>query len=563
MQNLANDIESLAAQFAPTIRPKRLKMAYSPRLRKILGQLAERHMEGMALYLPLPMADQFHASKAKWRIGDGSNRASKTMSGAAEANRAWCGVDPYDKYPPENGNSLVVGLDLDHIAMMWRKSYDPGAFKIIRDEHTKQWRAVRPDPNNPRNLDPYDLAYSERWRDSPPLLPHRLIKQIAWEDRAKGIPRYVTFVSNWKALFRSSDGKPPQGDAYNLVWLDEEMVNDAFYYEAVRGLTGLSPTLKYTPRGIWTATAQASNHELLELREKSDKGEGNVEAFTFLIEDNPYISTAERLAFIESLPEEERQVRIEGRYAMLGRRVYPMFEPMGIHTCEPFDIPEHWARYVFIDPGRRHCGTLFAAVDPDEEHVWFYDGFDLQNADAAAWAVQVKDRERGHRYEAMVIDQQMGRETLIGVLSGPNVAKQYWSAIEAVNCRPRLIGPLQGFMPGSNDIRAREEALIRWMRPRVDGPFQGTPILQVFRGKLPLLEKQVNHACYEAKKIDKRMKLQEDLLVCLEYGAAYNPAYRAPKPVEDVPSNPAFASFQAKQARNKERSESGVYVNVY
>ncbi len=563
LQTLATDIESLAAQFAPTIRPKPLKMAYSPRFRRLLGKLAERHMEGLALYLPLPLAEQFHQSKTKWRICDGSNRSSKTMSGAIEATRAWCGVDPFDKYPKENGNSLVVGLDLDHIAMMWRKCYEPGAFKIIRDEQTKQWRAVRPNPANLRELDPYDLAYSERWRDAPPIVSHRLIQSIAWEDRSKGIPRYVTFHRNWKSLFRSSDGKPPQGDAYNFVWLDEEMANVDFYYEAVRGLTGLSPKLKHTPRGIWTATAQASNHELLELREKSDKGEGSVSAFTFLIEDNPYVPLDERMAFIDALPEEERQVRIEGRYAMLGRRVYPMFEPMGIHTCEPFEIPENWARYVFTDPGVRHCGSLFAAVDPDEKHVWFYDGFDLQHADAAGWAIQVKDREHGRHFEAMVFDQQMGRETLIGVLSGPNVAKQYWSALEGVKCKPRLIGPLQGFMPGSNDIRAREEALIRWMRPRGSGVFQGTSILQLFRGILPLLEKQIKHACYEAKKVDKRMKLQEDLLVCLEYAAAYNPAYRSPRPVEDVPVNPAYAAFQAKTSGKSRRGANGVCVNVY
>jgi hypothetical protein len=560
MVSMLDDLASLGSALAKTQQQKAWgsKAARANAARHIIRRLLSLRAEGLAMYLPMPLGQQFHACHAKWRLADGSNRSGKTMTTAVEAARAWCGCDPYNKYPPKSGNSLVVSLDNDHLSMLWRKCAEPGAFKIIPDEHTKLWRAVRPDPNNPTQIDPYDEAYREKWRDAPPLIPPRMIAgEPAWDEKKRGIPRVVKFTTGWKALFRSSEGKPPQGDHYNLVMFDEEMENTNFYYEAVRGLVSTGEAPQHAPKGIWSATAQVANYELAELRDKAEHGSEHVKLFKFLLDNNPYIPREEKQAFLESLSEDERRTRYYGIPALVGRKIYSTYEPMGLHGCDPFEIPPAWTRYVIIDPGRQHCGTLFVAIDPDQRHAWLYDGFDLRNGDATLWAAEVTRRQTEHRFEAFIIDQQMGKEHPPG--AGLNVAQQYFAALTEAGIEPRVLGPLGGFFPGSNDVLAREEALLGWMQIRGSGPFSGSPRLQVMRGRAPAeLDKQIRMAHYDLKKPDKRVHENEDLLVCLEYAAAYNPTYREPEPIpvdrEPTPAELLKAKRRRQQQRGTNRS---------
>jgi hypothetical protein len=509
-------------------------------------------MEGIRLYRPLPHLEPFHASPAKWRVLDGSNRSSKTMSGAAEAVRAWLGCDPYDKYVPRNGNALVVGMKLEQVAMIWHKCAHPGASKIIRDEETRMWRSVRPDPAQPDRLDPYDEAYREKWKDAPPLIPPRMIAgRIAWEERAKGIPSFVRFKTGWKVHFNSSNSKPPQGDHYTFCWVDEEMINAAFLDEMKRGLTGLDEIPKHRPRAIWSATAQTTNPELLEMREQADQGSEYVHAFQALIKDNPYVPEDEKRAFHDSLSEDDRRVRYYGEYAMAGRRCYPTFDPQGIHGFDPREIPSHWCRYVGLDPGSQHCGTIFMAVDPNEQHAWIYDGFDLRNADATTWGQRIAARPE--QFEAFVIDARAGKQKTMG-LEASNVASAYWGALRAADVKPRQMGPMQGFFPGSEDVAGRQEALRGWMAVRPHGPHAGTPRLKVARGCLPDLEKQIRRAHMDPKQPDKRAKpawdkFHEDMLVCVEYLAAFNPRYFEPAKPEEEQGDDTWQRFQEAQRR--------------
>lgn len=529
-------------------------------VRRDVRRLIKRRMEGLVLYQELPACRAFHESNHKWRVLDGSNRAGKTLGAAAEAVRSWLGADPYKKYIPKNGKGLVIGLDGDHIAQMWNKCANEGAFKIIPDEHTGLYRAVRASAVDHTVLDPYDDAHREKWRDSPPLIPPRMIQgNIAWDDKAKGIPRLVKFVNGWQVLFRSSEGKSPQGEHYNMGWIDEQISNEQFYLELVRGLVSLGESHAQRPKGFWSATPQTSNMQLYELRERADTGTGDVAAFQLLIEDNPYIPPEEKLEFYNSLSDDERKVRFHGIYAVVLRRIYDRYDANGMHGVEPFEIPDDWARYVVLDPGKRHCGTLFIAVDPEERHMWVYDGFDHQQGDADSWAAEVAERQGPSRFEAMVIDQQMGRQHPPG--AGLNVAEQYMAALKRAGCTPRMPGDLAGFVPGTNDVDAREKTLLGMMTPRSFGPFTGEPILKVFRGVLPQLDKQIKRAQIDPK-TGKRQKLPEDLLVCLEYISAYNPTY-APPERRDVGNEYAiWKAFQRKRGRQSSSSPVSIGAGI-
>jgi hypothetical protein len=523
----------------------------TPRAKKILAKISQLRAEGLALYNALPTAERFHECRKKWRIIDGSNRSGKTFTACAECSRAWCGCDPYDKYPRNGGNAIVVGRDGDHLAMLWQKYSEEGAFFIIRDEHTNLWRAVRPHPGDPTRLDDYDQAYSEKWKPAPPLIPRRLIigGEPAYEDRGKGIPRLLRMKTGWTILWRSSLGKSPQGSHLNLAHFDEHLNDESFYHEAVRGLVAINEPPKWIPRGIWSATPEDLNPQLLDLREAADNGSETVDAFSLFISDNPYIPQEERQIFHDSLPPELRAVKFYGEYATVGRRIYRTYDPAGIHGCEPFEIdPTKFTRFAVLDPGTQHCGTLFYAVDPNEQHTYIYDGFDVRGMDAKAWAQQVKSRENGMKFEAFVIDQRMGRQHSPG--SPENVAEQYWRALQDADALPRTAGPMAGFLKGSDDIRGREEALLSMMAIRGAGPFAGSTQLQVMRGVLPELDKQIKRAQMSLKDPNKRIKLDEDLLVCAEYMAASRPYYREPEPAAPQFSRlDAYDSYQRKKSR--------------
>ena len=526
-------------------------------MQSYLKKLYQYKMEGIRLARSLPHLEPFHACFKKWRTVNGGNRSSKTFSCALETCRAWCSCDPYDKYVPHKGNSLVIAQELDDVARLWRTCETEGQFKIIRDEKDGLWRAVRPDFQNPLILDAYDAAYKEKWKDAPPLLPPRMIEDIAWEDKAKRIPRFVRFTTGWLAQFRSSLGEPQQGDHYHHGWIDEQLSNDLFYSELNRGLVGINEPPHQLPKGIWSATSQSTNLQLFELHEAALKGAGYVESFHTTIYQNPFIPDDEKRLYAESLDEDEKAVRIEGVFAIATRRIYGEYSPMGVHGCEPFDIPENWCRYVILDPGHDRTGTLFIAIDPDEKHVWVYDGFEARQTDAAGWAQRIATRQGTTKFEAFVIDQQAGRQNSFG--AGKSVAKQYFEALKEAGVEPNTRGPLDGFYPGSNLLEARTESLLGWLEIRQTGPYAGTPKLKVFRGAVPQLDQQLHRAHTNPKKPNKRQqhknnaKYLEDVLVCLEYAAAFDPPYREPAKAK-IKKRTIFDVFQERRSKKRRRA---------
>lgn len=529
---LAGGIPQEQARTAPPRETCKAVLAQeAARLAKKLERLST---EALRLARPLPHVESFHESRKQVRILSGSNQSSKTFHEELEIGRALAGCDPWGKYPKTNGRAIFVGYDSDHLANpLYLKLFEQGEFKIIRDEQTRKWRAVRPDPKNPRQLDPYDKAYEEQWKDAPPLIPPRMVANVAWEVASKKIPRYITLTNGWKTLWRSSNSRPPRGQQVHLVALDEDLRNtNGWVNEMIPRL------VKHGGRLIWAATAQEGGPELDELMRKAEQGSQHIGFWRLLLEDNPFISGEQREFMLEGLTtEEDIAVRYYGETLFSQRRVYRDYSPNGMHGCEPFPIPMHkWARYVVLDPGRQHCGTIFLAVDPDERHVWVYDAIDLRHSNAERWAHEVRIRQHGMKFDAIICDQQMGKQTHIGRSQVNSVARQYWDALMAAGVQVRRMGPeprLCGFFPSANDVGAREEALLAWMSPRdTASPFAGTPKLQVMRGMSPELDRQIRLAQADTTKHqDKRMPMQEDLLVCLEYAAAFNPNYHKPEPI--------------------------------
>ena len=502
--------------------------------------IAERLSEGLRMIQPTPLQERFLASKAKQRVGQGGNRSGKSESLAIEVARAVTNQDPHNKFPKQ-GEGLIVALDWQpHIAEMWRKLTREGEFQMIPDEHTGRLRTVRPDPDDPTRLDPYDDAYREKWKDGAPLIPSRMIVRVNMESISPPTPRWAKFSTGWEFDFRSSRGAPVHGKHYNFVGFDEQLLNEQFYYEAMRGLVAINEPPEHTPRFCWTATAQVTNPQYFELCERSEMGDPNVDSFLFLVKDFPFITAAEKKAFHDSLPEDERATRYHGIQALAAQRIYPSFDTAGPHGCEPFEIPPDWCRVAAVDPGRSYCATILAAIPPDQTHTYIYDGFVLRNKGAIAWAAEMAQRQRGVRFESIVIDQRAGEQHGMGSEDNEGVAHKYWDALMTAGVQPKQQGSIHkwgGFFPGTTDVRAREEALKTWMVIRSAGPGAGSAKLQVFRGTIPELEKQMRYACMDRDDPTKRQKRKsrpDDLLAALEYLAHFDPGYHIPESL--VPS---------------------------
>jgi hypothetical protein len=510
-------------------------------LRRVLAERARRKMEALNLYEPLPEQERFHASKCRQRLARGGNRSGKTLCAAVEVARAVTGKDPTRKYPLTDGRAFLVGKDLDHIGqVMWRKLGRPGAFKIIRDEDTGDWRAFRP-------WEPADEARSEEAKPAPPLIPKRLVKAVAWENKAKGIPKKVLLTNGWEINFYSSEGKPPQGSDIDLWWFDEEIVDPEWHPEMV------ARVLDRRGRGLWSATPQAGTEKLLELHDiaeqERDWEKPSVEEFVILLADNPHIGEQEKKDFAATLNEDEQRVRIAGEFLISSFKVYPEYSDI-VHGVDPFDIPADWTRYAAIDPGRQVCAVLFAAVPPPEagEFVYLYDELYIQNCDAEQFGQRMRDKTQGQNMELFIIDSHMSRVTEMG--SGRTVEEQYSQKLRKYRVTCRRTG--HGFLWGSDDVAGGLEAFRSLLRVREDG----TPKLRVFVSRMPNFRWEIKH--YRFKRLNNVItdkpeeKGRVHLMADARYLAMARPRY-VKRTGGKSPLEGAIKAFRDKQERLKKQ----------
>lgn len=469
------------------------------------------------LYRPLPQAEDFHNSTAKWRIVVGSNRSGKTLCAAVELARAVLGADPYGKYRQSYGTAFIIGLDTEHLGMLWRKLYLPGAFKVIYDSIEEKWRPLRWIGETYVEIDPRDLDMRSLWQDAPPLIPHDAIDRCSWIDKSRYIPRTVSLVNGWRIVFVSSRGLVKQGEHYDFVWIDEQISNPQFFYEAARGLCDIDPSQK--AYGVWTATGQKQNPILWELVEQS-KEDSEIKVFIHSINGNPFVTKEERERFSKMLPDIERRVRIEGRFAIESWLIYPEFN-RDDHVTTEINIPQSWTRYMVLDPGSTCCATLFAAVDP-YENIYVYRELTQHNSSAVSWASAIRAFPDINDMEAWIIDTRAGRSRTIG--ADVTVAMQYFAAASQFDIRPRVIGSMNGFIPACDNPDVRREILKQYL---INTSRKNPPCLKILTSCTQLI-RQLRLAQFSQKSPGKRITGEFDLLDTLEYLVAYKPRHVSP-----------------------------------
>lgn len=537
---------------------------------KLIHEIALRKMQALRLYEPLPIQREFHDCNAKVRILRGSNRAGKTIVAAVETARIVLGQHP--GFPKKDGRCYIVGKDEKHLGeVIYRKLFRPGAFKMIRDEVTGEWRAFRP-------WLPADAARKNQARPALPLIPQREVASVSWNKKVSSIPEKVVLRNGWELDFFSSLAKPPRGSDLDFVWLDEEIVDSDWVPEMLARLIDRQGRL------IWGATPQSGSDRLWEQhliceeqmedwRQRNFTGpEPSHREFLVLIADNPHFTEQEKKEHADSFSPEEQLVRVGGEFAISAAKIYPEFN-LNTHSVPYFDIPMEWTRFAVIDPGRQICAVLFAAVPPEDsdfptgrttasgedeimptrgwDWVFLYDELYIPNCDADQFGERMERKCKGQDFEAFIIDAHGSRGHEAG--SGKTVEQQYREQLKSRGVKSRITG--HGFIAGSDDVIGRIEAFRGWLKVRKNG-FPKVLIVDV-KNRLPNFKYEIERWRYKKTKDgitdQPESRGRVHLMATTGYLAHYDPKYTEPQRAAARVGG-AYAAFLARRARDRRKS---------
>ena len=500
----------------------------------------------MKLYKPNPNQVPIHQSRCSEILVIGGNRSGKSLCTFVEDARAVTGQDPYGKYPEKDGILVIVGKDWRHIGMVvYPMLFKAGAFKIIKDLHTKEWRA-------------YDhVADADRKSESkpaPPLIPPRMVASTSWVLKSANYIQKCTLHNGWEIFFFSSEGDPVQGFQATRCHVDEDLNSEAWIPEMQARLADRKGVF------CWSAMPHSANNALLGLKERADAAEElgienpTIKQFKLRFLDNPAIDDEEKRKSLErwsAVGEDVLRMRAEGDFITDSVLVYPNFD-MRIHGMDRSELPEgqiprNWTRYAVIDPGHTVTAVLFAAVPPDEKYVLVYDQLYLRQCNASIFGEKFASKAAGQHFHAFLIDAHGGRLRDIG--SGRLPIEQYTEQLVMRKIRSQTTGA--SFLAGCDDILARTEAtrVALHIRP------SGSPQLRVLRNSVPDLErelkryrKKVNYIAGTAIVTDMpNTRGEVHLCQTLEYLCAYRPRYHAPPIAPE--SEPWWVKWQSERRK--------------
>ena len=535
----------------PAISPlpsvKRLGTFQRDELKEMQAELANRRIEALKLYRPTQQQEEVHKCRASEILVLGGNRSGKSLCTFVEDARAVCGKDPHGKYPEKDGVLVVVGKDWKHIGLtVYPLLFMAGAFKMIRDESTGEWRAYNPATDSHREKDA---------KPAPPLIPPRLVKKKSWILKSARYIQSCELTNGWQIYFFSSEGEAPQGFKASRVHIDEDVNNgDAWVPEMQARLSDLKGVF------TWSAMPHSKNDALLGLSERADKlAEEGVEnpsivRFQLRFLDNPHIDDQEKQKRIEgwaALGEDVLRMRSEGEFISDSILCYPTFA-MHVHGYDRSElaqnvVPEDWTRYAVIDPGHAVTSVLFGAVPPDESMLLVYDQLYIRNCNAIIFGEKMAQKCRGQSFYAFLIDMHGGRIREIG--SGRLPVELYTEQLKAHGVASETTG--HSFLAGCDDVQARMAAVQNYLHIRP----QGTPTLRVLRQSCPDLER-------ELKRYKKKTQLVGGTYIvtdvpntrgevhacqCLEYLCAYRPRYH--KPRKEAGVDPWYVEWMRKREK--------------
>lgn len=514
----------------------------------------------MKMYTPSSIQEEMHKSTASEVLVIGGNRSGKSLSTFMEDARAATGQDPYKKYPEENGNLCIIGRDWKHIGMVvYPMLFKAGAFKIIKDLDTDQWRSYNPSLDGDRSDDA---------KPAPPMIPQRFIKKISWLLKSSSYIQSCELHNGWTIYFFSSEGDPPQGFQADRVHIDEDIANEQWLPEMQARLADRKGVL------AWSAMPHSKNDALLGLSERADTAvetgdtTRDIEKFVLRFLDNPHIDEEEKRKNVErwsALGNDVLRMRSEGEFVTDSILVFPTFS-MSVHGYDRAalpqnQVPDDWCRYVAIDPGHSTCAALFGAVPPDGDTLLIYDEMYIRQCTAQMFGEMFAYKTENQQFHAFFLDMHGGRIREIG--SGRLPAEIYAEQLRQRDISSRISG--HSFIAGSDDVQGRIAETQRYLYVRGE---TGTPQLRVLRGACPNLERELKRYKKKTQYIAGAMQVTDQpntkgdchAAQCMEYLCAARPRYHTP--IVETAEEEHWLVKHYQRLRKERRQETKNYINL-
>ncbi len=541
------------------------------RLREHAAERARRTKEALRLYEPTGIQELFHQSNASERLVIGGSRSGKSLSCYTELARAATGQDPYKKYRTDRPLTiwLIVYEESNIGRTAYRLLFRPGAFQIIRDRKTNQWRSWRP-------WEPDDKARENETKLSGPLIPRRFAPQTAfqWIKKKAKVFRKVELaypedhpMHGTEIYAFSSASEVPMGDPVDLIMIDEDIQYPDHYPELQARLSDRKGRI------IWSAKPKTKNNAMIALSARCQQQKHlespDAAEFRLVYSENPYMDRDEVRKRLRNWTEAERRVHDLGEFSLDLQLLYPEYDP-DLHntpwlgdTQTGVDIalsdgrvPADWTRYMVVDPGFAVCGVLFLAVPPPifGECVVAYDELYLAQCTPQKFAQAVAMKTAEQHFYAFIIDDHGSRQR--SAATGRTVKQHYMEELALRGVRSETTG--HGFIRGSDDVEGRTMAVRRWLSPGEGG----VPKFRVVRGRCPNLEREFRmcrRRILHEQARDQRVDRDHHLLDCAEYAAAYGVRFRRTLR-EDQHIPQVVLEFREWMAAERRGKQEGIYL---
>jgi hypothetical protein len=509
------------------------------------------------MYQPTPVQAEMHKCTASEIVVLGGNRSGKSLSTFIEDARAVTGQDPHNKYPDRDGILVIIGKDWKHIGMVvYPMLFRAGAFKIIRDSQTAEWRAYNPATDSDRKKEA---------KPAPPMIPPRFIKKTSWILKSAQYIQSCELTTGWMIYFFSSEGDPVQGFQANRCHFDEDVSSDAWLPEMQARLADRKGVL------CWSAMPHSRNDSLASLSERAEEAanrdgdDANIRVFRLRFLDNPHIDEEEKNKNIErwaALGTDVLRMRSEGEFVTDSILCYPSFH-LGVHGYNRSDLPQNavpadWCRYATIDPGHAVTSVLFAAIPPDDSMLLIYDQLYIRHCNAMIFGEKFEEKARGQAFHAFIIDMHGARIRDIG--SGRQPVEMYTEQLRNRKIRSEVTG--SSFLAGCDDIQARMAAVQNYLHIRPSG----LPRLRVLRHAVPDLEREMKRYKKKVQYVagthvvtdQPNTRGEVHACQCLEYLCAYEPRYHPPKLKTE--EEPWYVEWVRKRRKRQGLEDNAIYL---
>lgn len=308
-------------------------------------------------YIPHDKQVQFHSASGRHRLYIGGNRSGKTTGGIAEDIWWLTGRHPYRKIPQGGVRGRIVGVDFLN-----------GIEKILKPEFM-------------------------RW------CPVADLRGGTWSDAYDTQERTLHFENGSFVEFMSYDQDVDKfaGTSRHFIHFDEEPPQD-IYIECVARLVDTA--------GSWWMTLTPVMGMQWMYDDIYIPGKNNPDSKISVIEvemwENPHLGKEEIQEFLDSLPEEDRDSRVKGKFQRRGGVIFKAFDAK-VHVIDNFELPPAGIGEVYksLDHGFNNATAwLWHYVSPDGDITTFDEHYASEMI-ISEHADQVKLMDLMHKRDAI------------------------------------------------------------------------------------------------------------------------------------------------------------------